>query len=134
MAAAESWDDISDAYVNARHVDRALHMLCDYYSQSKGKKAIELIARLDVAYTGRAGPHVLACVSKREEATDPHAEKRRQYWTDVLRPLLTDAALMHDLQETTVRMKDMHITTAQRDAAIGTLQESVVYWDKHFGQ
>ncbi len=135
LSEMEQWSDVLPEFLKASELDRAFHILSEYYRQSKGMKAEALISRINTIY-GKGGhrPRDLTAFDKdqkRREAPEM-PDIRRHYWTTILRPLLTDAGFIKSLEQTKVQVKEMQHTTEHRDEAIATLKESVVYFDTHF--
>jgi hypothetical protein len=130
-----SFDDLLPEYSEADTLERAIFTLMEYYHQSNGKTAAALNARLATVFPNNHGPRAYLTAwdeeSKAKETLETHA-KRRAYWTDVLRPLVSDVDFIASLTKTTVRVKEMRITTKLRDEAIKTLCDCVLYWDAHF--
>lgn len=130
-----SFDDLLPEYSEADTLERAIFTLMEYYRQSNGKTAAALNARLATVFPNNRGPRT--CLApwdeeqKAKETLEIHAMRRR-YWTDVLRPLVSDVDFIASLTKTTVRVKEMRITTKFRDEAIKTLCDCVSYWDAHF--
>lgn len=122
------WPDFPPECSKADALERAFFTLSGYFEQSNGKKARALYTRIAGAWKNRHGPRSLASY----EAVDNFRSQRRRYWTEVIRPIVTDTAFVEAMEKTTVRVKEPRVTTAHRDEAIATLKESVVYWDTHF--
>lgn len=124
----------------ARIMAHALDMLRIYYGQSKNKRAVAMVARLNAAYPEGTTitPDWVAprdAHEKEDERHDPVDTPglRRHYWMHALRPLLADPTLFVDMRRLTLELRDMMVSTTERDNAVDVLRQCVVYFDLYFG-
>ncbi len=118
-------------------LDNAFVTLSNYYSQSNGKQAAAIRAIINSVFVFDAGndrrPNVLW-----HYGTDPELLQvtalRRAYYLTILRPVLADATFLGQLHKVTLRVKDMHYPTEQRDAAVKVLEDGLIYWDAIYKQ
>jgi hypothetical protein len=128
----------------AEDMSKALHVLTSYYGFSDGKAAAAARKRLDACYhqykmrDGRLdwlSPSYLApWTEKEQKEEEPGAnEWRHKYWVEFLRPALTEPTFFAELKKVQVKKQDARYDTKDRDEAIQTLEQCLVYFDKHFG-
>ena len=130
------WDHISEHYQKSAELDFAIYGLVHYYGQSRtGKGAQHCQTLLHEAFWSpdyrTAYARCLALFDDKEDTPDG-PRKRAHLWRTLLRPHLTNAALLTTLRATKVLCKDPDVTLKQRDAYIQTLCDAVPYWDAHF--
>lgn len=133
MAALPVFNHGSPERQAAADLDRAFVTLSNYYSPSSGKQAAAIVAKINTLFPdGRRRPGVLWHDGDEPDPPEMSAT-RREYYLTVVRPVLTDADFLKQLHTLTVRCKT-YCTVEQRNAAIGVLEDSLIYWDAIYNQ
>jgi hypothetical protein len=139
------WPTLLPEKHKAEAMDKALLVLMSYYGFSDGKAAAAARKRLDACYLQYRrdpgermdwlSPSFLAPWTEKEqnEESPDNKDWRRLYWTDTLRPALTEPTFFAELKKVQVKKQDARYDTNDRDEAIKSLEEGLVYFDTHFG-
>jgi len=132
--------------LKALELDWALFNLIKYYNYSKGKRARQIVSRLETAWTHtvqanpddgpreRIAPRNLVPMTEKDL---PIRQVQRVYWTTVLRPLLADNDFLNDLAQYDIKsnsIPDYIIKDKHKAVEFIENEDLVSYFDDYFDE
>lgn len=69
---------------------------------------------------------------RRRLETPDSKRRRREYWTNILRPILAARAFLRELRSLVVKKRDASYSQAMRDKALDGVEDALDYFDVFF--